>query len=199
MANGTRPGTILCAPLTHVSPSHEGVSGLEYTCLSLYLLWLIVIIGVISIEWYQRTRKFTEHSIHVWITRLPILAGIVPTLFATISAGLEPQRQIESYTQSQASKNFLEVCSNPLNQKFDSAAAIQTFLTECNAVQNRMNADIGGIGIRVSLYISLVVTIFSSLAGHFHQEKTAVKEIGTAQLACESVSPSGPIHTLTLA
>ncbi|KAH0288917.1 hypothetical protein M436DRAFT_83927 [Aureobasidium namibiae CBS 147.97] len=45
-----------------------------------------------------------------------------------------------------------------------------------------MNADIGGIGIRVSLYISLLVTILSSFAEHFHQEKTAVRDIGTAQL-----------------
>ncbi|KAH0275259.1 hypothetical protein KCU91_g4699, partial [Aureobasidium melanogenum] len=45
-----------------------------------------------------------------------------------------------------------------------------------------MNADIGGIGIRISLYVSFLVTIFSSILGHFHQEKTAVKDIGTAQL-----------------
>ncbi|KAG9803212.1 hypothetical protein KCU77_g23331, partial [Aureobasidium melanogenum] len=45
-----------------------------------------------------------------------------------------------------------------------------------------MNADIGGIGIRISLYISFLVTIFSSSLGHFHQEKTVVKDIGTAQL-----------------
>ncbi|KAG9736800.1 hypothetical protein KCU73_g10160, partial [Aureobasidium melanogenum] len=45
-----------------------------------------------------------------------------------------------------------------------------------------MNADIGGIGIRISLYVSFLVTIFSSFLGHFHQEKTVVKDIGTAQL-----------------
>ncbi|KAG9752864.1 hypothetical protein KCU80_g12873, partial [Aureobasidium melanogenum] len=45
-----------------------------------------------------------------------------------------------------------------------------------------MNADIGGIGIRISLYVSFLVTIFSSSLGHFHQEKTVVKDIGTAQL-----------------
>lgn len=132
----------------------KGVSRLQYICPTLYLLWLIAILGVISIEWYQRKRKFNEDSVHVWITRLPLLAGIVSSLFAIISAGLEPQRQIESYTQSRASSDFIELCSNSLNQEIDSAAAIQTFLTECNAAQNRMNADIGGIGIRISLYIS---------------------------------------------
>jgi hypothetical protein len=78
--------------------------------------------------------------------------------------------KIQFYTQSQATRDFIEVCSNPLTQEFNSSIAIHTFLTECNLVQNRMNADIGGIGIRISLYISLVVTILSSFAGHFHQE-----------------------------
>lgn len=113
----------------------------------------------------------------------------MPFVFAIISTGLKLQ-QTESYGQSQATRDFLEVCSNPLTQGFNSSIAIQTFLTDCNAVQNRMNADIGGFGFRISLYISLAVAVLSSLAGHFHQEKTAVKEIGTAQLACKiSSSP----------
>jgi hypothetical protein len=136
-------------------------------------------------------------SVHVWITRLPFLAGIMPSLLAILSVGLKPQ-QAEFYTQSQATKDFIEVCSNPLTLEFNSSAAIQTFLVECTAVQNRMSADIGGIGIRISLYISLVVTIISSLTGHFHQEKTTVKDIGTAQFACKIVYFPDLIYTYTI-
>jgi threonine/homoserine/homoserine lactone efflux protein len=178
--------TTRCANLTPNASPHHGSSRLEYTCLALYLFWLAIILSVIFTERRRRTRKSLRNSIHVWIIRLPFLAGIMPSLFAMISVGLKPQ-QAEFYKLSQATRDFIEVCSNPLTLEFNSSAAIQTFLMECTAVQNRMDADIGGIGIRISLYISLVVTIVSSLAGHFHQERTAVKDIGTAQLACKIV------------
>jgi hypothetical protein len=186
MANDMTSGTTRCANSRTVASPHHGSSRLEYTCLSLCLFWLAIILSVIFTERCRRTRKSKKNSVHLWIIRLPFLAGIMPSLFAIISVGLKPQ-QAEFYTQSQATRDFIEVCSNPLTLEFNSSAAIQTFLTECTAVQNRMDADIGGIGIRISLYISLVVTIVSSVAGHFHQEKTAVKDIGTAQLACKIV------------
>jgi hypothetical protein len=189
MANDMTSSTTHCANLTSDASPYNGSSRLEYTCLSLYLIWLAITISVIFAERRRRTRKSVRNSVHVWIIRLPFLAGIMPSLFATILVGLKPQRA-EFYTQSQATRDFIGVCSNPLTLEFNSSAAIHTFLTECTAVQNRMNADIGGIGIRISLYISLVVTIVSSLAGHFHQEKTAVKDIGTAQLACKTPESS---------
>jgi hypothetical protein len=197
MANDMTPGTTRCANSTPVASPHHGSSRLEYTCLSLYLFWLAIILSVIFTERRLRTRKSMKNSVHVWIIRLPILAGIMPSSFAMISVYLKSQ-QAEFYTQSQATRDFIEVCSNPLTLEFNSSAAIQTFLTECTAVQNRMDADIGGIGIRISLYISLIVTIVSSLAGHFHQEKTAVKDIGTAQLACKIVYSLDLIYTYTI-
>jgi hypothetical protein len=185
--------TIRCANLTYDTPPSDQSPRLDYTCLIFYWLWLIFILCVVSIELCRPKLKFIKDSVHVWIIRIPFLFGTLPSLFAILSAGLEPS-QTESYIQSQATKDFLKVCSNPLTQEFNSSTAIQTLLAECGAVQNRMNADIGGIGIRISLYISLAVTMLSSLAGHFHQEKTAVKDIGTAQLACKFLGSSNSIY-----
>jgi hypothetical protein len=192
MDNDTNPGTIRCANLTHDTTPPDQSPRLDYTCLVLYWLWLISILCVVSIELCRRKLKLIEDSVHIWIIRIPFLFGTLPSLFAILSAWLKPS-QTESYIQSQATRDFIKVCSNPLTQGFNSSTAIQTLLAECSAVQNRMNADIGGIGIRISLYISLVVTVLSSLAGHFHQEKTAVKDIGTAQLACKSLGSSNLI------
>jgi uncharacterized membrane protein YeiB len=180
MVNYTTLNTTLGANSTQVTALYNGLSPLDCTCLA----WLIVISGVILSELCRRTRECSKGSFYAWITWLPFLVGILPSVFAIVSIGLEP-RHNESYTQSQATRDFIGLCSSPLTQGYNSSTALHTFLKECNAVQNRMNADIGGVGIRISLYISLVVAILSSLVGHFHQEKTAVKDIGTAQLACE--------------
>jgi hypothetical protein len=190
MANVMTPDTIRCANLAHAAPLYDEPSPLDYTCLSLYLLWLVAILWAVLTEWRRRTRE----SLNVWILWLPFLAGIVPSIFAIRSASLEPGH-IEFYTQSQATRDFIEMCSNPLTQEFSSLHAAQTFFTECNTVQNRMDADIGGVGLRISLYISLVVIVFLSLVGHFHQGKTAVKEICIAQLACEYHYPLDLIIT----
>ncbi|KAI4743319.1 hypothetical protein E4T50_06294 [Aureobasidium sp. EXF-12298] len=182
MTNDTTSGMSLFASLTHSVSPHDKFSLLNITCLILYIFWLIAILVAITIEWHPRAREFIEDSVRVWSIWLPSLFGGLSSGLAIVSVGLKHQH-IETYTQSRATRDFIEVCSNPSKREFNSSIAIHTFLMECNAVQNRMNADIGGIGIRISLYISLAVAFFSSLAGHFHQEKTAVKDIGTAQLA----------------
>jgi hypothetical protein len=190
MDNDRSLGTIHCANLTHNTPPSDQSPRLDNICLVFYWLWLITTLCVVSIESCRRKLKFISNSVHIWIIRIPFLFGTLPSLFAILSAWLKPS-QTESYIQSQATRDFIKVCSNPLTQEFNSSTAIQTLLAECSAVQNRMNADIGGIGIRISLYISLAVTVLSSLTGHFHQEKTAVKDIGTAQLACKFLGSSG--------
>ncbi|KAI4777369.1 hypothetical protein E4T52_07711 [Aureobasidium sp. EXF-3400] len=182
MVNYTTPGTTLCANSTHSASPHDESSSLEWFYSALYFTCSLGMLVVIVSEWCQRARKVDKNSFHVWGIRVPFLAAGLSSGLAVVSACLKHQ-QIESYTQSGATRSFIEVCSNPFTREFNSTIAINTFLTDCNAVQNRMNADIGGIGIRISLYISLAVAFFSSLAGHFHQEKTAVKDIGTAQLA----------------
>jgi len=188
MANDTTPGTIHCASLASGAPSSDGSSQLDYICFPLYLLWLIVVLLVSLTEWRRRTRKSLK-----WILWLPFMIGLMPSIFALRSAGLQSKHD-EFYSQTQATRDFLKMCSDPLTQELNPSIATQSYFAECNTVQNRMNADIGGIGIRVSLYISLVVTILSSFAGHFHQEKTAVKDIGTAQLACKFPSASDVLH-----
>jgi len=188
MANDTTPGTIHCASLASGAPSSDGSPQLDYICFPLYLLWLVVVLLVMLTEWRRRTRKSLK-----WILWLPFMIGIMPSIFTIRSAGLQSKND-EFYSQTQATRDFLKMCSDPLTQELDPSIATQSYFAECNTVQNRMNADIGGIGIRVSLYISLVVTILSSFAGHFHQEKTAVKDIGTAQLACKFPSASDVLH-----
>ncbi|KEQ57898.1 uncharacterized protein M437DRAFT_60664, partial [Aureobasidium melanogenum CBS 110374] len=116
-----------------------------------------------------------------WAIWLPLLVGI-PSSMLTILWVLSTPGSSAFYTKSQATIDFLESCSDPTATNITTHAAYQVFFVACDAVQNRMNADIGGIGIRISLYVSFLVTIFSSFLGHFHQEKTAVKDIGTAQL-----------------
>ncbi|KAI5254616.1 hypothetical protein E4T42_02239 [Aureobasidium subglaciale] len=89
----------------------------------------------------------------------------------------------DHYAQSQATKDFVERCSNMSTIKFKSSVAMKEFLDACDMIWDRMDADIGGIGVRVSFYIALAMTVVSSFGGHSHQEIMAVKDVGTAQLA----------------
>lgn len=183
MMNDTTPDTIRCANLTGVARSDDGSFELDKWYLTLYVILLIVILSVTVGEWRRWIREAFK-----WILWLPFLSGIILCTYAICLAGLQPKNS-DLYTQSQPTRDFIDMCSDPLTQRFNSPIATHAFFAECNTVQNRMNPDIGGIGIRISLYISLAVTILSSLAGHFHQEKTVVKDIGTAQFACEYLVP----------
>ena len=138
MMNDTLLNTTLSANSTPVTSLYDGLSPLDWTCLA----WLIVISGVILTELCRRTRECSEDWYHAWITWLPFLVGVLPFVFAIAWIGLEP-RQNESYTQSQATRDLIGMCSSPLTQGYNSSTALHTFLKECNAVQNRMNADIG--------------------------------------------------------
>lgn len=44
-----------------------------------------------------------------------------------------------------------------------------------------INPDIGGVGVRAGLYITVGLAMFLLLIGHFHKEESGAKEIGTAQ------------------
>jgi len=46
-----------------------------------------------------------------------------------------------------------------------------------------LNPDIGGIGVRLGLYVPLFVSCVSLFAGHWHAEPSGVKELCLAQLA----------------
>ncbi|KAI5269497.1 hypothetical protein E4T47_06987 [Aureobasidium subglaciale] len=155
---------------------------LDGAAFALYFVWLTVILLAMYTEWSRRTRRFVKGSDHVWVIRLPFLAGVMPAIFTMVWAFSTPQ-SFESYAQSQATKDFVERCSNMSTIKFESSVAMKEFFDACDMVRNRMDADIGGIGVRVSFYIALAMTIVSSFGGHFHQERTAVKDVGTAQLA----------------
>lgn len=200
-------GAICSANSPHVTPANDGSSWLYYVCLTFYLGWLTVVIGVMTLEWSRRgsglpvssrlTSRGAQNLTRIssgltqgrslpWVIWLPLLVGIPPSML-TILWVLSTPRSSPFYTKSQATMDFLESCSDPTASNLTSHAAYQVFFVACDAVQNRMNADIGGIGIRISLYVSFLVTIFSSFLGHFHQEKTAVKDIGTAQLTCKCI------------
>ncbi|KAI5207052.1 hypothetical protein E4T39_02070 [Aureobasidium subglaciale] len=182
MASRSTPSLICSRDTTQAVPSADKSFRLDGAASALYLVWLTVVLLVMYTEWSRRTRRFTKGSDHVWVIKLPFLAGVMPAIFTMVWAVLTPQSS-DLYTQSQATRNFVETCSNMTIINFKSSAVMKEFLEACDVVQNRMDADIGGIGVRVSLYIALVMTILSSFGGHFHQERTAVKDIGTAQLA----------------
>lgn len=199
MAANSSLNTICATNSLHDTPADDRSFWLDHVCLTLYLIWLIVVIGVMTTEWLMRDRQLpitsrqtsqgalartpsglTQGRSFSWVIWLPLLFGVLPsilTILWVLSTPLSPA----FYTKSQATIDFLKSCSDPTAT--DSSS--HSFFVACDAVQNRMNADVGGIGIRISIYVSLLVTIFSSFLGHVHQEKTAVKDIGTAQLTCE--------------
>ena len=57
-----------------------------------------------------------------------------------------------------------------------------------------VNADIGGIGIRVGLYIPVGLAVVTLLLGVLHREDTGAKEIGSAQLLSKLLDCS-PLNT----
>ncbi|KAI5246609.1 hypothetical protein E4T43_02511 [Aureobasidium subglaciale] len=182
MVDRSAPSLICPRDTTQAVSSADKSFRLDGAAFALYFVWLTVILLAMYTEWSRRTRRFVKGSDHVWVIRLPFLAGVMPAIFTMVWALSTPQSS-ENYAQSQATKDFVERCSNMSTIKFESSVTMKEILDACDMIQNRMDADIGGIGVRISLYIALAMTIISSFGGHFHQEKTAVKDVGTAQLA----------------
>lgn len=60
--------------------------------------------------------------------------------------------------------------------------------THLGARKLKINPDIGGVGVRAGLYITVGLAIFLLLIGHFHKESGA-KEIGAAQFLSRHKHP----------
>lgn len=181
MASNRIPAAI-CSTASDARPDAIKYSRLD-PFLTLLTLWLAVTILIVSFEWVFRNGRLRSTPVYDWNIRLPGLGGILPSIFAVVWA-LSANRPQSYYVQSADTVRFLDACSAPSDNMYTSLISTKHFFLACSAVQNRMNADIGGVEIRLSLYVSLLVSVGSSF-GHFHQEKTAVKEVGTAQLACK--------------